>query len=137
MLFRTTARCALILHDIAANAQADAVAALLNAGYLRLYDGTQPADADTPLTTQRLLAELRFGTPAFKPASEGLVVANAIGKGQATRTGLATWFRCLANDGTTTVIDGSIGTGTGDLDMDDAKIQRGGEVCVSNFAFEV
>ena len=47
------------LSNVAADAQANAFSQLLNGGFLRLFDGTQPADADTPVSSQRLLAELR------------------------------------------------------------------------------
>lgn len=35
------------LSNAAVNAEADALSALLNTGYLRIYSGTQPATADT------------------------------------------------------------------------------------------
>jgi len=125
------------LSKIAANAQADAVAALLNAGYLRLYDGTQPADADTPVCSQRLLAECRFENPAFGPASAGVITAKPISKTEAVATGKATWFRFLVNDGTTTVMDGSVGIAECDLSLNDCRIQQGAELTVSNFCFTV
>lgn len=37
------------LTNLAANAAADAVTVLLNSGKLRIYDGTQPAAADTAI----------------------------------------------------------------------------------------
>ena len=45
-------------------AQCDAMVGLLSNGYLRLYSGAQPATADTAVSGQVLLAELRLGTPA-------------------------------------------------------------------------
>ena len=48
------------LSNAAVNAEADALSVLLDNGYLRIYDGTQPANADTPISTQTLLAE--FGS---------------------------------------------------------------------------
>lgn len=40
------------LSNLAVNTEADALGALLNSGLLRIYDGTQPATADTAITTQ-------------------------------------------------------------------------------------
>lgn len=41
------------------NAEANAVGDALNNGYIRIYDGSQPANADTAVGAQVLLAELR------------------------------------------------------------------------------
>ena len=60
-----------------ANAACDAQTASLNGGYLRVYDGAQPANTATAVTTQVKLAELRFGTPAFGAAA----AASAFGAG--------------------------------------------------------
>jgi hypothetical protein len=44
------------LSNAAANAAADAACVLVNTGYLRIYDGTQPTSADTAVGAQVLLA---------------------------------------------------------------------------------
>ena len=120
--------------DAAANAAADAMAVLLDGGYLRIYDGAQPADASTAITTQVLLAELRFGTPAFGAAVAGVATANAItGDSAADATGTAAWFRALKSDGTTVVTDGTVGTGTNDLVINSTSIAAGVTVSVSAF----
>ena len=120
--------------DAAANAAADAMATLLDGGYLRIYDGAQPADASTAITTQTLLAELRFGTPAFGAAVAGVATANATtGDSSADATGTAAWFRALKSDGTTVVTDGTVGTGTNDLVIDTTAISAGASVSVSAF----
>src|SRR5260221_10205792 len=76
----------------------------LDNGYLRIYDGTQPATADTAITTQNLLSTLRFGATAFGGAANGVATANVITADPAAAlSGTATWFRCLKSDGTTVV----------------------------------
>ena len=60
------------------NPQADALSDSADNGYLRIYDGTQPATADTAITTQVLLAELRFNATAAPAASNGVLTFNAI-----------------------------------------------------------
>src|SRR5437660_318799 len=108
----------LILANAAVNAEANALAALLNNGYLRIYDGSQPVTADTAISTQNKLAELRFGATAFGGASAGALTANAItSDSDAAATGTAAWFRCFESDGTTPVFDGSVGAGTADIVM--------------------
>jgi hypothetical protein len=99
------------LSNAAANAGADAICALLNNGFLDIYDGSQPATADTAVSTQTKLARLTFGATAFGASSAGVASASAIGAdSSADATGTAAWFRALKSDGTTVVFDGSVGT---------------------------
>lgn len=93
------------------NAKLDAIRADFNSGYLRFYDGTQPAGPDTAITSQVLLAELRFNATAFPAAVNGVLTANAItSDAAANATGTVTWYRTLKSDGTTALHDGSVGT---------------------------
>ena len=119
-----------------ANAEADAVADLLDDGYLRIYDGSQPANADTAVSGQTLLAELRFGNPAFGSASTGVVTANAITQdSSANNTGTASWFRALKSDGTTVLFDGSVGTSGCNLNLNTTSIVSGAPVSVTALTF--
>jgi hypothetical protein len=120
----------------AANTEADYVGDLLNNGYLRIYDGTQPATADTAITSQVLLAELRFNATAFGAPSNGVVTAAALTKdSSANATGTATWFRALKSDGTSVIFDGSVGTSGCDLNLNSVAIQSGAEVDVTSFTY--
>ena len=122
--------------NTAVSAAADAVCPLLNNGYLRLYDGTQPATANTAVTTQTLLAELRWNATAFGAASNGVATANAITSDtSADATGTATWFRALKSDGTTVVFDGSVGTSGADLNLNSTAISAGATVSVTAFTY--
>lgn len=122
------------LTNLAVNTKVDALAALLNNGYLRIYDGTQPANADTAVSTQTLLAELRFNATAFGAGVAGVATANAFTQdASANNTGTATWFRALKSDGTTVVFDGSVGTATANLILNSVAIQSGAEVEVTAF----
>lgn len=124
------------LADAAKNASADAVAALCNAGLLRIYDGSQPADPDSAITTQTLLAELTFGNPAFGAASGGVATANAITPdSSANASGTATWFRVVKSDGTTKVMDGSVGTATSNLVLNSNVIVAGAVVACTDFTY--
>lgn len=122
--------------NAAVNAAADAVCALLNNGYLRIYDGTQPATADTAVSTQTLLAELRFGATAFGASVAGVATANAItADSSANATGTAAWFRALKSDGTTAVFDGSAGTSGCDLNLVSTSINAGDNVPVAAMTY--
>lgn len=93
------------------NTMLDIIGVAADLGYLRIYDGTQPADADTAITTQVLLAELRFAADAFPAAALGVLTANAItSDASANATGTASWFRVLKSDGTTALWDDNAGT---------------------------
>lgn len=122
--------------NAAVNAAADAVCPLLNNGYLRIYNGTQPATADTAISGQTLLAELRFNATAFGAASAGVATANAItADSSADNTGTASWFRALKSDGTTAVFDGSVGTSAADLTLNSTAISSGAQVSVTSFTY--
>lgn len=122
----------------AVNAQADALSDLLDNGYLRIYDGTQPANANTAITTQVLLAELRFNATAAPAASSGVLTMNSITQdSSANNTGTATWFRALKSDGSTVVFDGSVGTSGCDLNLGSTSITSGASVAVTSMTFTV
>ena len=96
-----------------ANALADAVAALCDGGTVNIWDGAQPATADTATVTQTLLAVCPFSNPAFSSATAGVAIAHAITTdAAAAASGTAAWFRVLSSAGDA-VFDGTLGVGTG------------------------
>lgn len=119
-----------------ANLAADAVGNALNSGLLRIYDGTQPVDAATAVSTQILLAELTLNADAFGAAASGVISANAItADSSANASGTASWFRCAQSDGTTVMFDGTVGTTGADLNLDSVSITAGGTVNVTSFTY--
>ena len=123
------------LANATVNTEAGAVTALLNNGYLRIYDGAQPSNADTAISGNNLLAELRFGNPAFGAATNGVATANPILGVTAAATGTASWFRLFQSDGGTVVMDGSAGTTGCNLNLNSAAIQAGATVSIAGFTF--
>ena len=122
----------------AVSAAADAIAALLNNGWLKIYDGAQPATANTGITTQVLLAELRYGATAFGPAVNGVATANAITQDSSNNaTGTASWFRALKGDGTSPVFDGSVGTSGCDLNLNAVALAAGAATAVTSHTITV
>ena len=100
----------------AVNAQASATGALCNSGTLRLYTGPRPALPDDAVTSQSLLAELRFAAAAFGSPVAGVITANPLtAEDAALANGEAVWFRVFSSDGTTAVFDGSVGTSAANL----------------------
>jgi hypothetical protein len=119
--------------NASANAANDARCALLNTGYLRIYSGTQPTNADAALSGNTLLAELTFGATAFGASANGVATANAITQDSAANaTGTATFFRAFKSDGTTAVLDGTVGTSGADLNLNSVSIVSGGAVSVTS-----
>lgn len=120
--------------NTAANAACDAMAALANSGKLRIYDGSQPADASVAVGVQNLLAELTMNATAFASAIAGVATANAItSDSSADATGTATWFRLLQSNGSTVICDGSVGTSGADLNLNTVSIVTGAAVAVTAF----
>src|SRR5918995_1386862 len=113
----------------ARNSAADAVVDLVDvggAGSLRIYSGTAPADANAALSGNTLLAQLAMSATAFGVASAGVATAAAITQdSSADATGTATFFRILAGNGTTVVMQGSVGTATSDLILNSTAISAG------------
>jgi len=121
------------LSQAAVEAEAGALAALLNNGYLRIYEGAQPSGADTPAPGAKVLAVLRFSATAFASITDGIMVANTIAPVIAGDNGTASWFRTFSSDGTTPIIDGSIGTSDANLVLGSVNISEGLVVNVSSF----
>jgi hypothetical protein len=123
------------LSTAAANAAANAACALCNAGFLDIYDGTQPATADTAVTSQVKLAHLTFAATAFGNAASAIATANAIGSATALATSTASWFRAYKSDGTSAVFDGSVGTSGANLNLSSTSIVSGGTVSVTSLTY--
>jgi hypothetical protein len=103
----------------------DAIRDNFNSGLLRVYDGTRPADADTALSGNTLLAELTLNSTAFPAASAGVLTANAItSDSSANATGTASFVRIVETGGSTVIMDLSVSATGG-----------GGEVQFSTLSF--
>ena len=122
---------------VAANAQANALAPLANNGYIKVYDGTQPSTPETAVSTQDLLATLRFNATAFGAASNGTLTANSISQVTIALSGTAAWFRCLESDNSTPLFDGSVGTSGCDMDIAATSLVSGANLAVSSFTYTV
>lgn len=116
------------------NAKLNAIKADFDSGYLRIYDGSQPAAPDTAITSQVQLSELRFGATAFGAAAAGVLTANAITQdSSADATGTATWYRTFKSDGTTALHDGTVGTSNANCIIATTSIVSAAVVSCSSF----
>ena len=122
--------------NAAVNGKADYISDQLDNGYIRIYDGTIPTNADTAIGAQVLLAELRFSATASGAAVAGVVTFSAItADASANATGTASWFRALKADGTTVIFDGTVGTATSDIILNTTSIVAAAEVSISSFTY--
>lgn len=129
------------LSNAAVNAEADALARLLDTGYLRIYNGSKPATADTALGAQTLLAELRFAATSAPAAVAGVLTFSGLtADSDADATGTASWARCLKSDGTSAVMDvtvGDAGDAPVNVQLNSKAIQQHAQVSVSSFTHTV
>lgn len=121
------------------NAMADAITTYAGgSALLRIYSGTQPADADTALAGNTLLAQLTCNATFAPSASGGVLTLNSISDDtSADATGTATFFRLYQSDGTTEVMDGEIGTSGSDLNLNSTSISAGATVEVTSATITV
>jgi hypothetical protein len=114
----------------------DVITARMDGGYLRIYGGERPASPDTP-PTGPLLAELRFQPRAFVPAEAGLASAYPLEPEPRARVaGTASWYRCLASDGQSGIVDGRVGLESdpdADIVLDTVEIQQGAPIALTLF----
>jgi len=107
-------------------------------GKLIIYDGTQPADPDAAPGATALVT-FTLANPAFDASTDGTTYATA-GVADASlplsvaasNSGTATWFRFTKPNGTTGVIDGSVGLATADLILDAVVIGAGATVTITD-----
>ena len=122
-------------YDATVIASVNAVTALLNSGFIKIYTGAQPALNGA--VTGTLLATMTFSATAFPAAtaSAGTVTAtaNAITSGTAGNTGTAGYHALLKSDGTTIVATGSVGTSGADLNLNTLSITSGNTVSCSSY----
>lgn len=122
----------------ACNAEADALASLANGGKLVFYAGSMPAGADEALGEAVQLAELTLADPAFGPAVNGIITSYPIAADtSADATGTATFFRVYQADGTTCLIQGTVGTSDCDLIMNSVGFSAGAQVSVALLVYAV
>lgn len=122
-------------YDATVIASLNAAAALLNAGTIKIYSGTQPAL--NAAVTGTLLVTLTFSGTAFATAtaSGGVVTAtaNTITSGTAVATATAGYF-VLEDSSAAVKISGTVGVSGADLNMTSLSIVAGITVSCSAFS---
>lgn len=97
---------------------------------LRIYDGSRPATGGAATT---LLAELTCNATFAPAAAAGVLTLNSITQdSSANATGTATWARIVQSDGTTHVLDCSVGTSGADINLNTTSIVAAAAVSVTS-----
>lgn len=126
------------LSSLLVNGQAELLSKLLANGFIDIYDGTQPAEADDEISGQKLGVTLQFGNPAFLPAEKGAISANPIRSGVATNElKKATWARLYREDHKTKVMDVSVGERDANIILPTTHIVRGVTVSCASFVHSI
>jgi hypothetical protein len=121
------------------NAQQNAITTTLGASAaFDLYSGTQPANPDTAITSQVLLATLPCSATLAPAPANGILTLNAISNGTGTAGAAggttATWYR-LRTSGGTAHIDGTVGISGADLNINNTSIATGQTVSVTGYTY--
>ena len=114
--------------DLACQARADNYCARLNNGYFRGYNGTPPANVAAALSGNTMLIENRFAATAFPPATgHGNTTSNPLTVVNAVASGIPTFYRGYASDGTTCVAQWN----TTDVTISPASVTAGVSITVN------
>lgn len=105
-----------------------------NGGKLRIYTGSQPANPEAVIGAVTMLAELTMPTPSFATANGVMTAGTIVSDSNAPGTGTAAWFRLWKADGTTALLDGTVGAvgDTPDLVIASTTITAGDTVSCSS-----
>lgn len=112
----------------------DTFTALMDAGYVELYDGAVPASADSSLSGNNLLATIPLQNPAFGAASGGVATLVAASPVTVTSTGTCSFARWKTSGGVV-VMDTTVGTAGTDLVISDNVLTLATSVGISSYTF--
>jgi hypothetical protein len=124
-------RLATATRNALADAFDEAVNAGSGAGTIKIYSGTQPADANTGLSGNTLLATFTLDDPAFGAASGGVItLAGTPLSATGAAAGTATWARCETST-PGTVFDCNVGTADATLILNTTTISVGVDISLT------
>lgn len=124
------------------NAQADAIAALIDAGAgagtIKIYTGTIPDHPADGIGGATLLGTLTFSDPCIAaPASSGvLTFATITQDASADNNGLAAWAR-IADSVGNTIFDVNVGTTAASIILNTCNIVAGGPINITSFTITI
>ena len=121
----------LFYSDATRHAQNEGLIAFAGTGALfNLYSGTQPANANTAITTQTLLVSLPI-SGVFGTDVDGTLTLGSVTQTNALATGTISFFRIFKSDGTSVIMDGSVGLSSADLILNSVDVFAGQAVDIT------
>lgn len=105
-----------------------------NAALLQIYSGTKPSTGGA-ITTQTKLAEFTMGTPFADSASGGSLSLTLPADTVGLANGTAVWARVVKADGTTHVMDLTVGTSSADVILNTTSISTGVAISLASASF--
>jgi hypothetical protein len=99
---------------------------------LYLYSGAEPANCGSS-DPSGLLATLTLPADWMSPSSGGVKAKNGVWSGVGSAAGVAASYRIKDGAGTTCHIQGSVGIGSGDLQLDNTNIAIGQTITVNTY----
>ncbi len=120
----------LFLSDRAASTCVTKIGNQLNSGFLDIYAGTQPVDANTNTTSSEyILAEFTFSSVAGS-AVGSTWTTNPMNATTCTSTGIATFYRAYSSS-RAAIMDGSVSTASADFNLNTNSFKQGIRVSVT------
>lgn len=120
----------LFLSDRGASSCVNAIGAQLNSGFLDIYAGAQPADANSATSAGNyLLAEFTFSSVAGA-AVGSTWTTNPIAATTCASSGIASFYRAYTSS-RATVMDGSVSTSGADFNLNTNNFTQGIKVSVT------
>lgn len=114
------------------NAQQQGLITYAGSGCLiNIYQGTQPANANTAISGQTLLVSLPI-SGSFGTDANGTITLSTVTSASAVATGTASFFRIFKSDGTTVVMDGSVGISNADMILNTTAIANTQTVTINS-----
>ena len=102
-----------------------------NNAKIKIYQGTIPITANDPITTQTLIVTLTL-SGVFGSDTDGTLTLGTVTNGTAVATGTMQFFRITQSDGTTVVMDGTVGTSGADMNFDTTSVIVSQQVAISS-----
>ena len=126
---------ALQLDTTLRNTRADAITTRVgNAGLLRIFTGSAPADCATASSGTKL-AEHTLGSPFAPGAAAGVLSPTIPANVNALANGTAGYYRVYKADGTTCVTQGTCGTSGADMNLNTTTLVSGGPVQINSWTY--
>jgi hypothetical protein len=117
------------------NARLDAIeTAIGTAAVMKIFDGSLPANCGAA-DAGDVLATLTLPSDWLAAASSGSKAKSGTWEdASADDTGTAQYFRIYASDGTTCHLQGTVGVGSGDLQVNTTSFVAAGAVTITSFS---